>query len=133
VKALQRANPAAVLARLDQIIRRWSAYYRTVVSSEAFAKLDGYTWKLTYKWARRSHGNKSKRWVVDRYFDAFNKSRRDRWVFGDRDSGAYLLKHAWTKIVRHQIVKGAASPDDPALAESLPAGVPCLLSRGACQ
>ena len=25
-----------------------------------------------------------------RYFGMFNKSRTDRWVFGDRDSGAYL-------------------------------------------
>jgi RNA-directed DNA polymerase len=117
IKALQGTNASVVLARLNPIIRGWSAYYRTVVSSEAFAKLDGYMWKLTYKWARRSHQNKSKRWVVDRYFDAFNKSRRDRWVFGDRDSGAYLLKHSWTKIVRHQKVKGTASPDDPTLAE----------------
>jgi len=38
-------------------------------------------------------------------------------VFGDRDSGAYLLKFSWTKIVRHQLVKGAASPDDPTLAD----------------
>jgi RNA-directed DNA polymerase len=37
-------------------------------------------------------------------------------VFGDRDSGAYLLKFAWTKITRHTLVKGWASPDDPALA-----------------
>jgi RNA-directed DNA polymerase len=37
-------------------------------------------------------------------------------VFGDRDSGAYLLKFSWTKIVRHQLVTGEASPDDPALA-----------------
>ena len=42
-------------------------------------------------------------------------ARRDRWVFGDRDSGAYLLKFAWTKITRHTLVKGWASPDDPAL------------------
>jgi len=40
-----------------------------------------------------------------------------RWVFGDRDRGAYLLKFFWTKIVRHQMVPGTASPDDPALAE----------------
>jgi len=38
-------------------------------------------------------------------------------VFGDRSSGAYLVKHAWTKIVRHQMVKGRSSPDDPSLAE----------------
>ncbi len=34
-----------------------------------------------------------------------------------RDSGAYLLRFAWTKIVRRDLVKGSASPDDPALAE----------------
>ena len=56
-----------------------------------------------------------KRWVVSRYFGRFVPSRRDRWVFGDRDSGAYLLKFSWTKITRHTLVKGWASPDDPAL------------------
>jgi RNA-directed DNA polymerase len=38
-------------------------------------------------------------------------------VFGHRDSGAYLPKFAWTKIVRHYMVPGTASPDDPALAQ----------------
>lgn len=67
--------------------------------------------------ARRSHPNKSRGWVATRYFGAFHRSRRDRWVFGDRDSGAYLTKFAWTKIVRHSPVAGGASPDDPAMAE----------------
>ena len=52
-----------------------------------------------------------------RYFGKFNKFRNDRWVFGDRDSSAYLVKFSWTAIDRHILVKGAASPDDPALAE----------------
>ena len=38
-------------------------------------------------------------------------------VFGDRDSGAHLIKFSWTWIVRHQRVKGEASPYDPALVE----------------
>src|ERR1019366_9342429 len=50
--------------------------------------------------------SKAGSWIVSRYFGAFNRSRRDRWVFGDRDSGAYLAKFAWTKIVRHHLVKG---------------------------
>ena len=62
-----------------------------------------------------THPHKGKRWIISRYFGAFNPPRRDRWVFGDRDSGAYLLKFAWTKITRHTLVKGWASPDDPAL------------------
>ena len=117
MRALRGANADAVLIRLNPIIRGWSAYYRTVVSSEAFGALDDYMWKLTYKWAKHSHPNKSRHWFVNRYFGMFNKSRQDRWVFGDRDSGAYLLKFAWTRIVRHQLVKGRASPDDPALAQ----------------
>jgi RNA-directed DNA polymerase len=38
-------------------------------------------------------------------------------VFGDRESGAYLAKFAWTKIVRHHLVKGQSSPDDPTLTQ----------------
>jgi RNA-directed DNA polymerase len=116
VRSLRGANAAAVIKRLSPMIRGWSAYYRTVVSSEVFASLDKYMWTLTYRWATYSHWNKSRHWVVNRYFGAFNGSRRDRWVFGDRDSGAYLSKFAWTKIVRHQMVPGTASPDDPDLA-----------------
>jgi len=35
----------------------------------------------------------------------------------DRSSGAYLHRFAWTNIVRHQIVRYRASPEDPALSE----------------
>jgi RNA-directed DNA polymerase len=115
MRALRGANADAVLQRLNPIIRGWSAYYRSVVSSEAFHALDAHMWRLAYKWARFRHPNKSKRWVTARYFGVFNTSRRDRWVFGDRESGAYLTKFAWTKIVRHAMVAGNASPDDPAL------------------
>ncbi|MFE2971743.1 group II intron reverse transcriptase/maturase [Streptomyces sp. NPDC059340] len=113
--ALRGANAGAVLKKINPIVRGWSAYYRTVVSSEIFTALDNHMWKLAYKWAKHSHPNKPKHWVSDKYFGRFNRSRNDRWVFGDRDSGAYLLKFSWTKIVRHQLVKGKASPDDPAL------------------
>jgi RNA-directed DNA polymerase len=117
LRSLRGTNAQAVIKRLNPIIRGWAAYYRTQVSSETFSALDGYLWQLTYKWAVFSHANKPKRWVVARYFGRFNKARRNRWVFGDRASGAYLHKFAWTKIARHQIVRGGASPDDPALTE----------------
>ncbi|WP_316738469.1 group II intron maturase-specific domain-containing protein [Streptomyces mirabilis] len=111
--ALRGANAGAVLKKINPIVRGWSAYYRTVVSSEIFTALDNHMWKLAYKWAEHSHPNKPKHWISDKYFGRFNKSRNDWWVFGDRDSGAYLLKFSWTRIVRHQLVKGKASADDP--------------------
>ncbi len=116
MRAVRGHNAQMVLIRLNPIIRGWSAYYRHCVSARVFNELDNYVWKLTYKWAKWTHPHKPKRWIITRYFGAFNSSRRDRWVFGDRDSGAYLLKFAWTKITRHTLVKGWASPDDPALA-----------------
>ena len=114
--ALRGANVAAVLAKTVPIVRGWVAYYRTVVSSRVFAALTDYLWKLTCKWACWSHPNKPKHWIAGRYFGKFSKFRNDRWVFGDKDTGAYLPKPAWTDIVRHTLVKGGASPDDPALA-----------------
>jgi RNA-directed DNA polymerase len=115
VRSLRGANAEAVIRRLTPIIRGWSAYYRNAVSKEAFATLDHHLWQHLYRWALRSHQNKPRHWVVNRYFGKFNPSRQDRWVFGDRDSGIYLRQFVWTKIVRHRLVMGTASPDDPAL------------------
>jgi RNA-directed DNA polymerase len=117
LRSLRGANAEAVIKRLNPIIRGWAGYYKTQVSAEIFGKLDQYLWELTYKWATFSHSNKPTSWVAARYFATFNKARQDRWVFGDRRSGAFMHRFAWTNIVRHQMVSGAASPDDPALAE----------------
>ena len=62
------------------------------------------------------HTNSEYLRIVGQYFRKFERFRNDRWVFGDKDTGAYLTRLAWTDIVRHTLVKGGASPDDPALA-----------------
>lgn len=115
VQRLRGSNAKAVIRELNPIVRGWSAYYRGVVSSRTFAKLDEYVWWLTWRWAKRSHSSKSGYWIKRKYFDRFNKFRNDRWVFGDRDTGTYLLKFSWTPIVRHVMVKARASMDDPEL------------------
>jgi RNA-directed DNA polymerase len=115
VTALRGANADAVIARLNPIINGWAAYYRIGVSKRAFGALDAHLWRLVYKWAKFSHPNKPKRWIITRYFGMFNPARQDKWVFGSRETGFYLRKFAWTKIVRHRMVAGRASPDDPAL------------------
>ncbi len=117
MRRLRGANAAAVIMTLSPVIRGWAAYYRGVVASRVFASLDNYVWTLTYKWAKRSHGNQSRRWIANRCYGKFNRFRDDHWVFGDRVSGGHLAKFSWTGIDRHVIVKGAASPDDPALAD----------------
>jgi RNA-directed DNA polymerase len=123
VRKMRGSNALALIAKLNPIIRGWAAYYRGVVSSAAFTALDHYMWRLTFRWARHSHPRKPKQWVIARYFGRFHKYRRDKWVFGEpkhprgqgRDDITYLIKFSWTDIVRHPLVKGRASPDDPDL------------------
>nr|WP_281291962.1 group II intron maturase-specific domain-containing protein [Streptomyces tailanensis] len=117
VRSLRGSNAEAVLRKLVPIVRGWTAYYRAVSSTEVFSSMDNYLWRLLFKWAIRAHRKKTRYWVVDRYFGRYNDFRNDRWVFGDRDSGTFLPKFSWTKIVRHYPVRGAASPDDPALGQ----------------
>ncbi len=123
MRRLRGSNAMAVIARFNPIVRGWAAYYRGVVSSHIFSSLDNYLWWLTYRWACRSHPNKSKKWIVRRYFGKFSKFRNDRWVFGnraavnERGNIPHMVRFSWTNIVRHQLVTGGASPDDPDLAD----------------
>jgi RNA-directed DNA polymerase len=116
MQALRGANARAVVKKLNPVIKGWATYYRSVVASKIYNDLDNYMWKLTYKWAKHSHPNKPKTWVVSRYFGRFNSIRQDRWVFGDPLTGIYLFKFSWTKIERHIGVTGTNSLDDPSLA-----------------
>jgi RNA-directed DNA polymerase len=117
MRALRGASAEAVIGGLNPVINGWAAYYRIGASSHAFRQLDAHLWRLAWKWAVISHPNKPKRWVAARHFGEFNPSRQDRWVFGSRETGRYLRKFTWTKIVRHRMVFGRASPDDPALTQ----------------
>jgi RNA-directed DNA polymerase len=116
LRALRGASPIEVINKMNPIIRGQATYFRSGASKKAYQSLDNHLWRHLYKWARRRHPNKSRRWVAARYFGPFHPRRRDRWVYGDRETGAFLHQYAWTAIVRHAPVTGRNSPDDPALA-----------------
>lgn len=117
LRALRGASPLEVIATMNPIIRGQANYFRPGASKKAYQTLDDHLWQHLYKWARRRHPRKSRKWVTARYFGPYNPHRRDRWVYGDQETGAYLHQYAWTKIVRHVPVIGRHSPDDPALTQ----------------
>ena len=61
------------------------------------------------------HPNKTDGWRNQRYWGKLNEGSEDCWVFGNIQSGNYLLKFRWTNIDRHVLVKGKSSPDEPCL------------------
>jgi RNA-directed DNA polymerase len=67
------------------------------------------------RYVKRRHSGKSSQWCHQVDWRRFNLERQDNWVFGDKTSGAHLLKFAWFTIERHVLVKGTTSMDDPTL------------------
>jgi len=112
---LKGHNPMEILKRLNPILRGWANYFRVGVSKHTFETLDHWMLARCVRHVRSNHSRKGWRWCRQKYWGALNPKRADRWVFGDKGMGAYLLKLSWTPIKRHVLVKGAASPDDPTL------------------
>jgi RNA-directed DNA polymerase len=69
---------------------------------------------MLWKWCLRRHPNKGKYWVAKKFFSSHENVN---WKFQATDGKqtVYLLDIASVRIERHTKVKGAASPDDPAL------------------
>jgi len=97
------APQAALISRLNPIIRGWSNYYSTVVSKETFSKCDDLTYDQLRAWARtRGKGSINK----DKYWRTVGDQN---WCFST-ENGLELKSHAATPIIRHVKVKGVASP-----------------------
>jgi RNA-directed DNA polymerase len=114
---LRGSNAPAVIARLNPLIRGWANYYRPAVAFETFRSMDRWMLRRQRRFVKFTHPNKSWWWRKNRYWGKWNKQRQDQWVFGDKKSGRYLLKFVWFKIVRHTLVRGSASPDNPSQRE----------------
>jgi RNA-directed DNA polymerase len=114
-KDLNGHNAMEVLKRLNPILRGWANYFRVGVSKHTFQTLDHWMFDRCARHVRSNHSRKGWRWCRSKYWGQLNPERADRWVFGEKSTGAYLLKLSWTPIRRHVLVKSSSSPDDPAL------------------
>lgn len=114
-KELRGSNTNKVIIKLNPIIQGWANYYRSAVSSEVFSTMDYYLWNRQYRHANRNHPNKSWKWIREKYWGKLCPGRNDKWVFGDKLTGAYMYKLAWTPINPHVMLKGNNSPYDLSL------------------
>ena len=104
-----------LLIRLNQVVRGWAYYFRTQVSTKTFVGLDNWMFRRAVRFVKRRHDRKSWKWLRSHYWGRLHPTRRDRWVFGVPAKGLYLQKFSWVRFHRHVLVRGYASPDDPAL------------------
>jgi RNA-directed DNA polymerase len=95
-----------LIEALNPIIVGWSNYYRYVVCHIAFSKLSTILFAMLYAWAKRRHPNKSRRWIVRKYWHVLGG-----WKF-QAPSGERLRRHGETHYQRYVKVAGARSPYD---------------------
>lgn len=110
-----------VIKTLNPLLRGFANYYRGAVSKETFGYIRNRVRLYLFSWAKRRHPNKSKTWVMNRYFGSF---KRDNWTFMSKGTDRkgkeqlYVLYNiSSTPIIKHIKVKGNSSPDDPSLRE----------------
>ena len=108
-------NALNIIYKMNPIIRGWANYYRMANSSYTFNEMDTFMFHRGIRWAKRQHTNLLWNKLTSRYWGCWNKGRKDKWVFGDKNTENYMLKFAWFSIRRHVKVKGDASMDDPEL------------------
>ena len=114
---LNGQNAEAVIRKLNPILKGWGNYYRTVVSTDTFQKIDFYNYHKLVRWLKKTHPNKPSRWIAETYFGRLRMERKDNWVFGNLKTGDHLIRLAWTNIKRHALILHGASPDNPELRE----------------
>lgn len=107
VRAHRTAPQAAVISRLNPLIRGWARYFSAVASKATFSRTDHYTYLKLRRWARRRHPNKGARWIARKYWHI----QAGHWDFAATD-GIRLARHRQTAISRHAKVQGARSPFD---------------------
>lgn len=102
----------AMIKKLNQTLRGWANYHKHVVASEAFSRVDTYVFEELWRMLCRRHSNKSKKWLIDRYWSAAGQ----KFVFSvirKTPKKKYILKVmriSTIGIKRHIKIQARANP-----------------------
>ena len=64
LKANSQAKPEFIIKYLNPLLRGWGNYYRHGVSKRVFNYVDDQIWKALWRWCRRRHPNKGRKWIA---------------------------------------------------------------------
>ncbi len=101
-----------LIKKLNSILRGWANYHRHVVSSEIFSRVDNYVYEQLWRMLHRRHPNKSKGWLIKKYWTATGK----KWVFAVKNKYkgkthiCKVLRICNIGIKRHIKIKADANP-----------------------
>ena len=106
-KQLEQKN---LIAKLNLVIRGWAMYYRYSDANKAFNQVDHEILNLIWKWVKRRHKSKSKKWIYNRYFNTIGDRK---WLFQDKGTGYTLTRASYVIRLKYDFVVNNLSPIDP--------------------
>src|SRR3954447_5163129 len=106
-----------LIRRLNQQIKGWTMYHRYAASKRTFTYVDHRIFQMVWRWCRRRHPKKGRRWIRTSYFPP---DGHRHWVFTgtlwDRKGQGrptQLMAAAKVKIIRYVKIRSAVNPYDP--------------------
>lgn len=102
---------------LNPMIRGWANHYRHVCSKKIFVTIDTCIFEALWRWAKRRHPSKGKRWIYRKYF-RYKDLRSGVFSTKTKKKGEPyhldLVRMSATPIKRHIKIRSDATPFDPA-------------------
>jgi RNA-directed DNA polymerase len=106
-----------MIRRVNQQIKGWTMYHRYASSKRTFNYVDYRIFQMVWRWCRRRHPKKSRKWIKEKYF---RQEGHRHWVFTGRlrdQKGKgwpiQLMSAARVKIIRYVKIRSAVNPYDP--------------------
>lgn len=121
IKSLIRKGAALptdkLIHALNEKITGWTTYYRSVVSSKVFTRIDHELFQALKRWALKRHARKGIMWIMKHHWKSH---KGDNWRFycitkdkEGKNKTLFLKRAIDTKIRRHIKIVAQANPFDP--------------------
>ena len=106
-----------MIQRLNQQIKGWTMYHRYAASKRTFTYVDHRIFQMLWRWCRRRHPNKNRKWIKKKYF---RQEGHRHWVFTGllrdhkgKEWPIQLMAATSVKILRYVKIRSAVNPYDP--------------------
>ncbi|WP_440682912.1 group II intron reverse transcriptase/maturase [Cysteiniphilum halobium] len=115
IAKLKSCKQSELIAKLYPKIMGWANYYKHCAAKDVFSSIDHWLWQKLWRWSKRRHPNKGRKWVKNKYFHRY---QGQDWFFGYTDFSnmaprfRHIPRMSNIPIIRHGLVKGDFNPYD---------------------
>jgi len=116
IRAHRGEQTCVMIGKLNPVIRGWANYHRHVCFSADFTNVDSCIFGQLWRWARRRHTAKGKRWTRKHYFRTTSTTQWQFFATVKEETGpgriVDLERAGSVSIIRHVKAQVTANPND---------------------